>query len=124
VAHVEGLSGVIVVARPGRPATVVAGGSCTTGTRFQIGSVSKTFAATLVWMLVEDGDLSLDRRLVITGYGYGVYVGTYAGRSACLHTGDVPGYTSMLGWLPGDVHVICLSNDDTTRWEHHLPQLD
>jgi CubicO group peptidase (beta-lactamase class C family) len=65
-------------------------------------------------------DRTPDGRLELTGYGYGHYVGTFDGRPAALHTGDNPGYKSLLGWLPDGVGIVALSNDDTIQWEDVL----
>ncbi|SNT64562.1 CubicO group peptidase, beta-lactamase class C family [Asanoa hainanensis] len=64
-----------------------------------------------------------DGRHSIAGYGYGHYVGTFDGRPAVLHTGDNPGYKSLLGWFPDGVVVVALSNDDAVQWEDVLPHL-
>jgi len=56
-------------------------------------------------------------RLEVTGYGYGHYLGTFDGRPAALHTGDNPGYKSIVAWLPDDVTVVGLSNEETVDWE-------
>ena len=63
---------------------------------------------------------SSDGRLEVTGYGYGHYVGTFDGRPAWLHTGDNPGYKSLVGWLPDDLVIVGLSNDDSIQWEDVL----
>jgi CubicO group peptidase (beta-lactamase class C family) len=63
---------------------------------------------------------SPDGRLELTGYGYGHYVGTFDGRPAALHTGDNPGYKSLVGWLPAGVGIVALSNDDSIQWEDVL----
>jgi CubicO group peptidase (beta-lactamase class C family) len=63
---------------------------------------------------------SPDGRLELTGYGYGHYVGTFDGLSAALHTGDNPGYKSLVGWLPCGVGIVALSNDDSMQWEDVL----
>jgi CubicO group peptidase (beta-lactamase class C family) len=48
-------------------------------------------------------------------YGYGLYLGTVAGRRAVYHTGDNPGYVSISVWLPDHkTSVVVLSNDETT----------
>src|SRR5580704_8764825 len=65
---VEGLRGTAMVAKDGSveadlaegPADVEAGVACTSGTRFQLCSVSKQFAAAAVMLLVESGQLDLD----------------------------------------------------------------
>src|SRR5262249_18285561 len=61
VSEIAGLSGVVVVTQDGRPVTMRTGGGCTSTTCFQIASVSKNFAATLVLMLAEGGRLDLRR---------------------------------------------------------------
>ncbi|HEX6499609.1 MAG TPA: serine hydrolase domain-containing protein [Micromonosporaceae bacterium] len=49
------------------------------------------------------------------GYGYGYCLGTLAGRRACFHPGDNPGYQSFLGWLPEvDTTIAILANDEET----------
>lgn len=68
-------------------------------------------------------DRSRDGRLVVTGYGYGHYVGTFDGRPVALHTGDNPGYKSLVGWLPDGVSLVALSNDDSIQWEDVLLRL-
>jgi CubicO group peptidase (beta-lactamase class C family) len=42
-------------------------------------------------------------------YGYGLYVGD----EMVLHTGDVPGFRSLLAWLPGDRTAAVLTNDES-----------
>ena len=64
-----------------------------------------------------------DGRLVISGYGYGLYVATLDGDPAWLHTGDVPGYRSLIGWFPGDVTMACLAADETVPWPEMVPTL-
>jgi hypothetical protein len=45
--------------------------------------------------------------------GYGVFLGTVAGRPARFHAGDNPGYTSLLAWLSDeDIDIAVLANDD------------
>ena len=68
-------------------------------------------------------DRSPDGRLEMTGYGYGHYIGTLDGRPAALHTGDNPGYKSLVGWLPDGVGIVALSNDDSIKWEDVLRQV-
>jgi CubicO group peptidase (beta-lactamase class C family) len=72
---------------------------------------------------LPETDRSLDGRLVITGYGYGMYVGELNGRAAWFHSGDGPGYTSLLGWLPDDINLVCLSDEDTVRWDQILAEI-
>lgn len=68
-------------------------------------------------------DRGPDGRLEVTGYGYGHFVGTFDGRPAALHTGDNPGFKSLVGWLPDGVTIIALSNDDSVQWESVLAQV-
>jgi CubicO group peptidase (beta-lactamase class C family) len=65
----------------------------------------------------------LGGRLELTGYGYGCWVGTFDGEPAATCPGDVPGYKSMIAWLPRGRRVIALSNDDATDWDEVLPPL-
>jgi CubicO group peptidase (beta-lactamase class C family) len=69
---------------------------------------------------MAEPDATPDGRLVVTGYGYGHWLGTFDGRPAYLHTGDNPGYKSILGWLPDGVTIVGLSNEDTIEWEDVL----
>jgi CubicO group peptidase (beta-lactamase class C family) len=74
--------------------------------------------------IFPEPDRSQNGRLEVTGYGYGHYVGTFDGKPATLHLGDNPGYTSLVGWLPGGVGIVALSNDDSTDWvDDVLPHL-
>jgi hypothetical protein len=57
---------------------------------------------------------------VITGYGYGLYLGTFDGEPVSLHTGDNPGYRSVLGWFPGGRQLVGLANDDDLDWDRVL----
>jgi CubicO group peptidase (beta-lactamase class C family) len=68
-------------------------------------------------------DRSPDGRLEVTGYGYGHYLGTFDGKRAALHTGDNPGYRSLVGWLPDGVVIVGLSNDDSIQWEDVLARV-
>lgn len=68
-------------------------------------------------------DRTPDGRLEVTGYGYGHYVGVFDGRPAALHTGDNPGYKSLLGWLPDGFGIVGLSNDDSVQWEDVLARV-
>jgi CubicO group peptidase (beta-lactamase class C family) len=54
----------------------------------------------------DDGDLTT------TGYGYGMFTGTFAGHAAYYHPGDNPGYLSFAGWIPDrSASVVILAND-------------
>ncbi|GIE74098.1 hypothetical protein Aph02nite_00480 [Actinoplanes philippinensis] len=68
-------------------------------------------------------DRSPDRRLELTGYGYGHYIGSLDGRPAALHTGDNPGYKSLVGWFPDGAGLVALSNDDSIQWQDALLRL-
>lgn len=68
-------------------------------------------------------DRSPDGRLELTGYGYGHYVGSFNGHPAALHTGDNPGYKSLVGWLPDGITIVALSNDDSVQWDDLLMQV-
>jgi CubicO group peptidase (beta-lactamase class C family) len=53
-----------------------------------------------------------DETLLTTGYGYGMFTGTFAGHPAYYHPGDNPGYRSLAAWLPAPAaSVIVLAND-------------
>jgi CubicO group peptidase (beta-lactamase class C family) len=52
--------------------------------------------------------------MVTTGYGYGIYLGTVDGESVRYHSGDNPGYRSLLALLPDRQSAFCvLSNDES-----------
>jgi CubicO group peptidase (beta-lactamase class C family) len=52
--------------------------------------------------------------LARAAYGLGTFIGTLDGKPACFHTGDNPGYVSILVWLPRDgVTLAVLANDDS-----------
>jgi CubicO group peptidase (beta-lactamase class C family) len=69
---------------------------------------------------LPEPERSADGRLVITGYGYGLYLGTFDGEPVCLHTGDNPGYRAVLGWFPGGRQLVGLANDDYLDWDRVL----
>jgi CubicO group peptidase (beta-lactamase class C family) len=47
------------------------------------------------------------------GYGYGYFLGRLGSRPIRFHTGDNPGYRSLIGWLPGsETSFALLSNDE------------
>jgi CubicO group peptidase (beta-lactamase class C family) len=55
-----------------------------------------------------------DRFTTRTAYGFGTFIGTLDGKSARFHTGDNPGYVSILVWLPeARITLAVLANDDT-----------
>jgi CubicO group peptidase (beta-lactamase class C family) len=71
--------------------------------------------------LGSEHDAPDETGLVTVGYGYGVYVGTIDGRSIRYHTGDNPGYRSILAWLPDDGLSFCaLCNDEAASLPHAL----
>jgi CubicO group peptidase (beta-lactamase class C family) len=48
--------------------------------------------------------------VVVTGYGYGTFLGRVRGHRARLNPGDMPGYQTLLAYLPDqhlDVAVLC-----------------
>ena len=50
-----------------------------------------------------------------SGYGYGWFVGTAAGRRFYFHPGDNPGYLAFNAWLPDhDIRLAVLVNEETT----------
>ena len=63
-------------------------------------------------------------QVVARAYGCGLYMGTICGRSAFFHHGDVPGFRSMLLWLPREeITVVILSNEDSTDTDALTGQL-
>jgi CubicO group peptidase (beta-lactamase class C family) len=65
-----------------------------------------------------------DEILITTGYGYGMFTGTFAGEAAYYHPGDNPGYRSFSGWLPGPAaSLVVLANDDSVSMTDLLRQL-
>jgi CubicO group peptidase (beta-lactamase class C family) len=52
--------------------------------------------------------------LTTTGYGYGMFIGTFEGHTARFHPGDNPGYQSLAAWIPDRAASIAiLVNDET-----------
>jgi CubicO group peptidase (beta-lactamase class C family) len=63
-------------------------------------------------------------RLITTGYGYGMFTGIFAGRAACYHPGDNPGYQSLACWMPDRAaSIIILVNDEAVSITGLLRQL-
>jgi CubicO group peptidase (beta-lactamase class C family) len=66
---------------------------------------------------IEDS-LSQAGTIWISAYGYGIYIGSIAGHPALFHTGDNPGFRSLLAWLPqADMTFAVLANDESTDLE-------
>jgi hypothetical protein len=57
-----------------------------------------------------------DEDLIATGYGYGMFTGTFAGHAAYYHPGDNPGYLSFAGWIP-DARPASSSWPTTRAWK-------
>jgi CubicO group peptidase (beta-lactamase class C family) len=63
-------------------------------------------------------------RMTTTGYGYGMYTGAFAGRTAYYHTGDNPGYLSLACWIPDRAaSIVILLNDEASDRTSLLRQL-
>ena len=55
-----------------------------------------------------------DEDLTTTGYGYGLFTGTFAGHAVYYHPGDNPGYLSFAGWIPDlAASLVILANDES-----------
>jgi CubicO group peptidase (beta-lactamase class C family) len=66
----------------------------------------------------DEGDL------ITTGYGYGMFTGTFAGQEARYHPGDNPGYQSLAGWLPDrSASIVILANDEVADMSSLVRQL-
>jgi CubicO group peptidase (beta-lactamase class C family) len=71
-----------------------------------------------------DDDDDGEPRLTTTGYGYGMFTGTFAGHAACYHPGDNPGYQSFACWLPDRAaSIVILVNDEAVNITGLLRQL-
>ena len=65
-----------------------------------------------------------DETLITTGYGYGMFTGTFAGHPAYYHPGDNPGYLSFAGWFPDQAaSLVILANDESVSVTELLGQL-
>jgi CubicO group peptidase (beta-lactamase class C family) len=65
-----------------------------------------------------------DETLITTGYGYGMFTGTFAGQAAYYHPGDNPGYQSFSVWLPDlAASLVVLANDESVSMTDLLRQL-
>ena len=61
-----------------------------------------------------DDDDAGEPRLTTTGYGYGMFTGTFAGHAAYYHPGDNPGYLTFAGWIPDQAaSLVILANDES-----------
>ena len=71
-----------------------------------------------------DDDDDSEPRLITTGYGYGMFTGTFAGHAACYHPGDNPGYQSFACWIPDRAaSIVVLVNDEAVGITGLLRQL-
>jgi CubicO group peptidase (beta-lactamase class C family) len=71
-----------------------------------------------------DDDEEGEPRLTATGYGYGMFTGTFAGRAAWYHPGDNPGYRSLACWIPDRAaSIVILVNDEAASVTSVLRQL-
>jgi CubicO group peptidase (beta-lactamase class C family) len=62
--------------------------------------------------------LSQAATIWVSGYGYGTYIGSIGGRPAWFHTGDNPGYVSLLARFPQTgVTLAVLANDESVPLE-------
>ena len=70
--------------------------------------------------------LSRAATIWVSGYGYGTYIGSIGGRPAWFHTGDNPGFVSLLARFPQTgVTLAVLANDESVPLEDtalHLVQ--
>jgi CubicO group peptidase (beta-lactamase class C family) len=66
-------------------------------------------------LLTGDAYRAMITPSAVAPYGYGMSVGTVAGRPARYHTGDNPGFLSLAAWFPGEsLALAVLSNDEVT----------
>jgi CubicO group peptidase (beta-lactamase class C family) len=71
-----------------------------------------------------DDDDDSEPRLITTGYGYGMFTGTFDGHTAFYHPGDNPGYQAFAGWIPDRAaSIVILLNDETANLTGLLKQL-
>jgi CubicO group peptidase (beta-lactamase class C family) len=71
-----------------------------------------------------DDDDDSEPRLITTGYGYGMFTGTFAGHTAFYHPDDNPGYQAFAGWIPDQTaSIVILLNDEATNLTGLLKQL-
>ena len=73
--------------------------------------------------VLKDDEAGLPR-LTTTGYGYGMFTGTFGGHAAYYHPGDNPGYLSLSGWVPDRAaSIVILANDESVSGMGLLRQL-
>jgi CubicO group peptidase (beta-lactamase class C family) len=71
-----------------------------------------------------DDDDEGEPRLTTTGYGYGMFIGIFAGHPALYHPGDNPGYQSLACWIPDRAaSIVILANDEAVSMTSLLRQL-
>jgi CubicO group peptidase (beta-lactamase class C family) len=71
-----------------------------------------------------DDDDAGQSRLTTSGYGYGMFTGTFGGHLAYYHPGDNPGYQSFAGWIPDQAaSIVILANDESVSIEGTLRSL-
>ena len=97
--------------------------------------VTRFTAALHAGELITDGSLRAmltphapldddDEGLTTTGYGYGMFTGTFGGHATFYHPGDNPGYLSFAGWIPDRAaSVVILANDESVDMVDLLKQL-
>jgi D-alanyl-D-alanine carboxypeptidase len=57
---------------------------------------------------------------MVNGYGLGLVSMKIAGKACCGHVGNIPGYSSLLAYLPQDeVYLVVLMNQNYTRPENN-----
>jgi len=72
---------------------------------------------------IADDD-GIEPRLITSGYGYGMFTGNFAGHHVTYHTGDNPGYQSVVCWFPDcAASIVILLNDEATSLSALLRQL-
>lgn len=120
---------------PGRGSWVRASGKAdiSTGTpeessyRFRIGSITKTFTATVILQLAEEGKVSLDDKLekYVSGFKYGDEITI---RNLCNNTSgvyaydDTPGFTEetinspQRRWSPRELVDLARAGERPARW--------
>jgi CubicO group peptidase (beta-lactamase class C family) len=71
-----------------------------------------------------DDDDDEEPQLTTTGYGYGMFIGIFAGHAVLFHPGDNPGYQSLGCWIPDQsASIVILANDEAVSITGLLRQL-